>query len=398
MSDANRSQISYIEEVTWGVTPATPTLQRLRFTDGGPDFNIDNIVSNEIRSDRQTTDLVQTGADVSGPINFELSYKAIEDFFEGSLWSAGWIGVGSGSTEVLTSGATGSNEEFTLNATANTITFGSGVTHAIVPGQFFELTDSATDDGYHFVTNVTGQVVTVQAITTGEVLDETDLATIKGSIIRNGVTEHSYTIEKSFDDKGRFSAFVGCVPNSLAITAAANSVITGSVDFIGKTANNMATATVATTFSAAETNDVMNAVANVGNILEGSTLAAVGAGIFFQELSFTVNNNVRGLPGIGTLGYVDIGVGAVDVTGTLNAYFENETLYNKYVNATATGLSFKVEDNAGNAYVFTFPRIKFITAPLPIPGRNTDIMQNMTWQAIRHATYGYTAEICRIAA
>ena len=60
----------------------------------------------------------------------------------------------------------------------------------------------------------------------------------------------------------------------------------------------MTSNSVGATFVAATTNDVMNAVANVGNIMEGSTLSLV-SGVYFQELSFTLANNVRGLTAIG---------------------------------------------------------------------------------------------------
>jgi hypothetical protein len=399
MADANRSQLAYIAETTWGTTPGTANLQKLRFTDESLSFNIENIQSNEIRSDRQTTDLIQTGADCSGGISFELSYGALDDLLIGALWAVQWEGVATTATAILTSGATGSNLDFDLNSTANTITLGSGVSHNMSSGQWIELRNSAADNGYHFVTDVTGQVLTVQAtpgITTSEILDETDEATIKGSRLRNGTTENPFSIERYHADKTQYFGFTGMVPNTLAMTAAANSIMTGTLDFIGKDASRGATS-IGATYSAATTADVMNAVSNVGQIMEGSTLTTI-SGVFVSELSFTLNNNVRGQAAIGTLGNADLGVGTAEVTGTLNTYFENGDLYDKYLAGTESGISFKVEDSSGNAYIFTFPRVKFQTDTVNVGGLNSDVMENMTWQAIRHTTYGYTIEIDRIAA
>jgi hypothetical protein len=145
----------------------------------------------------------------------------------------------------------------------------------------------------------------------------------------------------------------------------------------------------------------MNAVSNVGQIMEGSPLAAI-AGVFVQELSFSLNNNVRGQPAIGTLGNADLGVGTVEITGTLNTYFENGDLYDKYLAGTETALSFKVEDvhpsnEYGNAYIFTFPRVKFQSDTVNVGGLNSDVMENLTWQAIRHAAQNCTINIDRIA-
>lgn len=405
MSDANRSQLSYVAETTWGTTPGTATLQKLRFTDESLAFNIENIQSNEIRSDRQTTDLIQTGADCSGGISFELSYGALDDLLVGALWATQWEGVAATATATITSGATGSNLEFTLNSTNNTIIFGSSVTHQIVAGQWIELTGSAADDGYHFVKSVSTQTLTLMktpGITTGEVLDETDAATIKGSRLRNGTTENSFSIERYHADKTQYFGFTGMVPNTLAMTAAANSIMTGTLDFIGKDATRGATS-IGSTYSATTTADVMNAVSNVGQIMEGATTGATYAfatisGVFISELSFTLNNNVRGLAAIGTLGNADLGVGSVEVTGTLNTYFENGNLYDKYLAGTESAISFKVQDSSGNAYIFTFPRVKFQTDTVNVGGLNSDVMENMTWQAIRHATFGYTVEIDKFAA
>ena len=87
MSDSNRVQIRYIEESTWGTTPSTADMQELRFTGESLNYNIENTTSNEIRDDRQVTDLIQTGSANGGDINFELSYGTYDDFIEGALWS-----------------------------------------------------------------------------------------------------------------------------------------------------------------------------------------------------------------------------------------------------------------------------------------------------------------------
>ena len=396
MSDSNRSQLAFVAESVWGTTPGTATLKKLRFTDESLNFAIDNIQSNEIRSDRQTTDLIQTGAECGGGVNFELSYGAQDDLIAAALWDA-WVGVGGGAVAELVSSDGG--DDFTLNATANTIALGASISHGIVSGQWIELTGSTADDGYHLVTLVAGQTLTVAStpgITTGEVLETAEAATIRGSFLKNGTSELPFSIERFHDDKTQYFGFKGMVVNSMSITAAAASILTGSFDFLGKNATRGASS-IGATYTAAPSNDVLNAVSNVGSIMEGSTLTAL-SGIFIQELNFTLNNNVRGLQAIGTLGNADLGVGNVECTGALNTYFENGDIYDKYINGTESALSFKVEDTAGNAYIFTFPRVKFLTDAVNVGGLNTDVMENLGWQALRHATYDYTIGITRIQA
>lgn len=401
MGDANRSQLSFVAETVWGTTPGTGTadLQILRFTDESLAFNIDNIQSNEIRADRQTSDLIQTGAECSGGISFEMSYGAYDDFLIGALWAQQWEGVATTTTGQIISGATVSNLDFTLNATDNTIALGSSVQHQIVAGQWIELVNSAADDGYHFVTTVATNLITVGSspgITTPEILDETDLAEINGFRLRNGTQENNYSIERYHADKTQYFGFKGMTINNLSITAAANSILTGSFEFIGKDGTR-AGSSIGGSYTAAPANDVMNAVSNVANIMEGATLTPL-SGVFVSELSFALVNNIRGQAAIGTLGNADLGVGTCEVTGTLNTYFENGNLYDKYLAGTESGLSFKVEDSDGNAYIFTFPRVKFQTDTVNVGGLNSDVMENLTWQAIRHADYNCTIHIDRIAA
>jgi hypothetical protein len=377
-------------------------MTKLRFTDDSLNYNIEGINTAEIRSDRQPTDLIQTGRESTGGFNFEFSYGAFDDLLEGALFGD-WTGVhASGMT--ITSGATGSNLEFTLNATNNTIALGSAATHQILSGQWIRLANAATaNNGHHFVTNVSGQTLTVQSITTGEVLDETDAATITGSRLRNGTVEHGYSVERNLADKGDFFRFLGCMVNSMTITASASAIVTGSFDFIGQEASSGVTSISTKSYAEGAANDIMNAVANVGTIMEGvgGTMTTL-TGQFIQELSFTVNNNMRGIQAIGYAYNVDVGAGQLELSGTLNLYYEDLTIYNKFVNSTTSGISFRLEDNTvegnGNAYVFTFPRVRFASDVINVGGQNTDVMENMTWAGLRHPTFDYTMQVCKFNA
>jgi len=482
---ANLASLAVVEEVAWGVNPGT-ALREFGFTSESLGFNIDNITSDTIRSDRQVTDLIQTGASASGDVNFELKYDPVlSNYMQGALWDDEWHGVGSpdqatytttagltvalvalagtwtfdaafvalgtlnpapgqtftvsgsgagndgtytiisvatGATIVITTAAAVGDEtfddapvgtfvfniaetitsgtivgtlDFSLNAAGNTITLGAAVVHDIATGQWIELTGSATDDGYHYVTLVAGNVITVESITTTEVLDETDAATIKGARIRNGVTENSYWIERAHTDITQYFSFEGMVINTMSMSFAANSIATGTFGFMGKQVS-LAQATTGTgTNTAAATTSVMNAVANVGQIRINGTVVT---GCLIQEIGLDLNNNVRGLSSIGTLGFCDMGVGEVSVTGTFNLYFNDETYYDLFLAATAFSLSWKVEDNLGNAYIFDLPEVKFTTDTVNVTGKNSDVMENTAFTAIMDPTLLYTLQIIRVAA
>ena len=313
-ASSNRTGLSYVKESVWGQNPGT-TLQDINFEGESLTNNVEYVTSNSIRSDRQTTDLIQTGSSCSGGFNFELQYGAYDDFILAALFASSWAGVGGGTTESITSGASGSNLEFSLNATANTITFGSSVTHGIVEGQWFELTGSATDDGFHQATDVTGQVITVSSITTTETLDDTDAATIKGSMARNGTNMDSFYVERSHEDISQFFQFSGLVINSMSLDFSANAVLKGSFDFVGKDETLTQTTGGTGSNTAAVDSDIMNAVSNVGSILiDGSAAPSC----LIQKISMEIGNNIRGQNAVGTLGFCDVVDGELSVKGSLD--------------------------------------------------------------------------------
>lgn len=86
MSDTNRVQLGLVEEVTLGTTPATPAIQALRITNAPSlAFEPNTVVSEEIRSDRQITDLILVGAEAGGEVGFELSFEALDVIFGGAM-------------------------------------------------------------------------------------------------------------------------------------------------------------------------------------------------------------------------------------------------------------------------------------------------------------------------
>jgi hypothetical protein len=388
-------------ETTWGTTPGSTALQALRITSESLGFNIENITSNELDYSRMVGDLIQTGAENSGGIDFELSYGTFDDLLEGAMMSD-WVGVAGGATGTITSGTAGSNLEFTLNGTSNLIVLGSGVTHSIIAGQWIRLLNSTADDGYHYVTTVSGATLTVSTdLTGGEVLGESDAAVIKGFRLRNGSTKKHYTIERYHADMtpALYFQFQGMMVNQMSLNAAANAILTGNMSFIGKGLRNsiVATSSCGTSTTAANDNNVMNAVSNVANIMEGSTLTAM-SGVYIQSLDFTLNNNLRGNAAIGTLGNTSVSLGRCEVNGSMNVYFTNKNLYDKYLAGTESGLSFRVSELATathNSYVFTFPRVKFASDTVNAGGINTDVIENFTWQALRHATQSCLINIDR---
>lgn len=88
LATSNRTALRLVKETVAGTIPANPAFKDLRYTGESINFNQSKVVSNEIRSDRNTSDLITVSADASGDINVELSILSFDDLIEGAFASS----------------------------------------------------------------------------------------------------------------------------------------------------------------------------------------------------------------------------------------------------------------------------------------------------------------------
>ncbi len=220
MSDTSRVQLYYVEEEQYGVTPALE-MGEARFTGESLGFNIENITSNEIRSDRQITDLIQTGAESSGDINFEMSFEAFDDFLAGSLFND-WVVIDLSGTDI------------SVDAIDNSFNSSATDLSSVKAGQFIKVGGftNTENNGYHKVLSVTASKVTTSSTLVDEVAGDT--ITIKGDYLRNGTTKKSFSMEKLFSDISKYINFKGMVVGTTSLNVSSGEILNGSFGFMGK--------------------------------------------------------------------------------------------------------------------------------------------------------------------
>lgn len=81
----SQTRLAYVLETTPGVIPATPSWQTMRYVTEGITFDKQTDTPNEVRPDRNVTDIVDVGRQVQGPINTLLSYGTFDDFLAALL-------------------------------------------------------------------------------------------------------------------------------------------------------------------------------------------------------------------------------------------------------------------------------------------------------------------------
>lgn len=91
IAETSQTRLAFIKEVTYGVTPATPAFTNMRYTGETLKHNRQTITSNEIRPDRNVSDLIQVGGGAEGAVNYEMSFESFDAFMEAALcgtWNA----------------------------------------------------------------------------------------------------------------------------------------------------------------------------------------------------------------------------------------------------------------------------------------------------------------------
>lgn len=510
MADSNFASIAAAREPAWGKPPALP-LKLLRLTGESLEHKKDTVQSDEVRSDRQISDLAEVGSSAAGGIDFELSAVAWREMIEAGIFGT-----------IVTINAAAITATFAV--AGQTLTASAGTPFAaVVPGCFLKVTGASDfrNNGPKLVLSKTDTVLTFAA---GSIASNQAGATVTvaGQQVKNGIVLQSYCIERnvllSDNSTRQYQVYRGMMIDKLSLSFESKKIITGKVEFIGRqgetydtsmtyavgtltltdnpsdgdtavigtqtytfktaltlttvngtpqaitanevligltasdsldnliAANNGAagdgtlygsqttpntsayaqagagdTATftsyaqgtagnsIATTetftaagnvfgaatltgggtpvaYSAADTSPVMNGTSNVGNLRKDG----VAMGERFKKIDIEIANNLRGLDAIGERGNWDVGIGSIEITGTISAYFKNNRFLADFINHAYTGISYVVTDGNGKSVCIHIPRLNFSTGGAMIPGKNADMMQDMKFTAILSEIYGAT--------
>jgi hypothetical protein len=303
MANASQTRLAYVAESTYGVTPATPTFQKLRYTAEGLGANIENVTSNEIRADRNVSDLIQVGSSAGGNVDFELSYGSYDDFLESLMFST-------------------------------------------------------------FSTNV----------------------------LKNGVTEKSFTLEKTFETGAtdQFHRFTGAIANGFNLSMTTGAIVTGSFDFVAQGGTSGQSIITGATYDDGNSNPVINAATDFASLaITGATSPKLTA------LDLSITNNLTPEAVLGSIESRAMTAGRFQATGNLTAYFDNEELYEMFLAGTATDLEFKLGGASSKNYLFNLPKIKFNSAQIVAGGNDQPILATIAFTGLYDGTDDATLKITR---
>lgn len=206
-----------------------------------------------------------------------------------------------------------------------------------------------------------------------------DIYVFFGDVLKNGTTRGSLTVERGFMDQSTPTYVIqrGMVVGQLDLDYTSGSVITGTATLSGLSGEQTTTSLDASP-DAATTNQVMASNDSVSRVSQnGATIASPN---YVTSLKVSINNNVRMQGAVGTVGSVDIGTGMCAVTGTIETYFGDNTLYASLLSGTAANASvINVKNN--QAVITTLPRYTYTSGAPNAAGQNQDVMLSMDFSA-----------------
>jgi len=386
IATSDQVQLALIKEVTYGVQVTGSNLQKLRFTGESLTQNQSTTRSAEIRPDRQVTDVIRTNLNAQGDVNYELSYGTYDAMMKAALMAdADWSAPVTVCSAVITISAAAADNSFNDSGSA----FGLAVAGEWIYVTGF--TEAANNGFFKVVSRTTAKIVVSGGTLVLEAAGDSVTITQLGSIT-NGKTSESWNFERQYTDlTNELALFTGIMFDTFNIEFAPEAIVSGAFGTIGKSETSI-TATGGSGYTAATTTEVMNAVDHVAKVIEGTAEVQITQG------SLNLSNNLRARSVLGELGAISVGAGKVEITGTIQAYYETKTLYEKFLAQTTSALAFIAKDTAGNAYVFELMRVKYQEGNRAAGAENEDIIAELNFTAYMNPTEGKTIRIARLAA
>ena len=279
-ADTALASLKYIPEIEWSELPTAAVsgapntmgvevtlpeyegehrgMRELRFTSEDLGISRQTTVSDEIRADRQISDLIQTHVEAQGGVKGEMSYGTYDELLEGAMnsswedalvrdndmrseWPDASTPPGTADRLQRNDVRVGPSDESTpeLAAVYDKITFHNDSSmEQFSVGMGLKISGfSASGNNRIVVIRSIGEHHIIVAPPLAEAADgtppENDVF-FEGQVISNGVEDKSYTIEKSFTDVGKAVAYTGMVVKGMSLEVESESKITVGFDFMGR--------------------------------------------------------------------------------------------------------------------------------------------------------------------
>lgn len=378
-AESNRVDIRFSEETAWNEVPSTPTMASLPYTSEALVYEKRTIKSNIVRADRLTDDIIEVGAGSSGDVNFEYKFGDFDKLIEGALGSK--FATGTNTNSYTGGGGAGDIDFAVAGGGVQVITVPSAQGSNFIVGAYVRIS-GATQSANNGVFKITATSATsVTVANTAGVSESSSTATLSQKMIRTGTNKYSYLFEKSFGDITQFISFRGMRVGTWSMNVEAEQIVTGTFGLVGAGAFRAGT-TVSGSVNPAGSLSIASATANIGRLEEGGATLTTA----IKAVRFNLNANPRQLTAVANKFPIGINLGSFEITGSVEAYFEDATLYDKFVDHNDSSLVFEIDSAEDDRTIITITNLKFTNAAPVGAGLNQDVMVTLDFTAKNDAT------------
>ncbi|MEI6207295.1 MAG: phage tail tube protein [Desulfuromonadales bacterium] len=368
------SSLAYTAEASFGVLPASPSMKTIRALSGSKfELKRSAFTSKEMNTYRQTMGLTYGNRDGSGSIPFELSYGSFDDFLEaamGGTWTTNVLKVGS----VKRSFAFEQSWPDINLSEFNIGTVITGMSLSVKP-------NTAVTGSFDFVFKdqlctqmIADGVQTVAFDSVGKTLTRS-----AGSYITDGFAIGDVIIIKGASNTANNITTTISGLSATVLTASTATFVTDTA----KTGVSLAK-TIGTP-SAPNSNPVFDSFTGV--LTEGGATLAIVTGIDFKlDQSASVSNVLFDATA------QQVSLLTVNITGSIVLRFVSNKLKYKFLNGTATDISFTLGATS-KMYQFDMSNVKY-TSSSTDSGEN-ELTQTMAFQALYDPTDASSLMITR---
>ena len=379
----SQRQWSHVKEVTIGTDPGTPyTIDRFL---AGARLSAppEDIMSDEMRSDRAVAPGVNGVRRVAGTFPFELSYGTYDDWIESAMCAA-WVAAGTASSSLSATVVAG---------TTNTIA-ATGIDTNVAAGDWIKVSgftgNYTANNGFFRVTAKATGVLTL-----GEAVDasgasrlaacssQSGIAVQTCAYITPGTTEKSLSIEKASADVSAFERGRGCEVNRFSLSMQNSAKITGQFDVVGFVLDGPAATKyrTGTDVAASTTTPITSYSAKSFLFVDGTPIALA------TSADFTLDNGMEDLIGLFQTTAYDILLGRSNLSGNVTFGFTGTTYDAKVLANTHIAMRTQIIDATGTqGYAIDIPNVR-LKAPSEDVTENK-IFHTYPWQAEKDSTTG----------
>jgi len=357
-------------------------MKKLRTTSRNINLKKDMLKSQEVRSDRQISDVRHGFNKVDGSVGFELSLDAYKDMLQFAL--AGAFGG-------VTMQGLPPNFAVTVSAPNATIvrSLGDWVSDGFRVGMYITASTftNPSNNGVFRVTAVTTLSLTIENAsavvqTSGAFggVESAGHASGSNGILKLGTTLSTFTMERRFTDVTKYQVFRGCAIGGGELRVQPDSMVGGTLNILGMS-SPVSSGTSLGTPTAAPTRSPFSAFDAA--LYEGGTLRTVVTG---ATIKFDNKRTLKSV--VGSKFSPDVFEGSAEVMVDLAALLEDTTLIDKFTNETESSLYIRLNE-LGSSYfmVVGFPRLKYVGGDID-PPQEGPIIQQLPFQALVDPTWG----------